>query len=37
VEAEVAPDETVRDAASCCPVEAISLVDADTGEPVSLD
>jgi len=37
VEAEIAPDETVRDAAACCPVEAISLVDADTGEQVALD
>jgi ferredoxin len=37
VEAQIAPDEAVRDAAACCPVEAISLVDADTGEPVALD
>jgi ferredoxin len=36
VEAEIVPDETVLDAAACCPVEAISLVDADTGEPVVL-
>jgi ferredoxin len=37
VQAEITPDETVRDAAACCPVEAISLADADTGEPVPLD
>jgi ferredoxin len=30
-------DETVRDAAASCPVEAISLADADTGAPVPLD
>jgi ferredoxin len=30
------PDEVVRDAAASCPSEAISLVDADTGEPVDL-
>ncbi len=30
-------DEAVRDAAASCPVEAISLVRADTGEPVELD
>jgi len=35
--AEIAPDEAVRDAAASCPAEAISLVDADTGEPVDLD
>ena len=35
--AEIAPDEAVRDAAASCPVEAISLVDADTGAPVDLD
>jgi len=34
--ADIAPDEAVRDAAASCPVEAISLVDADTGEPVDL-
>jgi len=37
VEAEIDPDELVRDAAASCPSEAISLVDADTGEPVDLD
>jgi len=37
VMAEISPDEAVRDAAASCPVEAISLVDADTGEPVDLD
>jgi ferredoxin len=37
VAAQIAPDEAVRDAAASCPVEAISLVDADTGEPVDLD
>ena len=30
-------DEEVRDAAASCPSEAISLVDADTGQPVNLD
>lgn len=35
--AEIDPDEAVRDAAASCPSEAISLVDADTGEPVDLD
>lgn len=34
---EIEPDEAVRDAAASCPSEAISLVDADTGEPVDLD
>jgi ferredoxin len=28
--------DLVRDAAECCPLEAITLTDADTGEPVSL-
>ena len=37
VEAESDPDEAVRDAAASCPSEAISLIDADTGEPVNLD
>ena len=37
VEAEIDPDEVVRDAAASCPSQAISLVDADTGEPVDLD
>jgi ferredoxin len=37
VAAETDPDEAVRDAAASCPAEAISLVDADTGEPVDLD
>ena len=37
VEAEIDPDELVRDAAASCPSEAISLVDADTGQPVDLD
>jgi ferredoxin len=36
VEAVIDPDEVVRDAAASCPSEAISLVDADTGEPVDL-
>jgi ferredoxin len=34
VTAEIDPDEAVRDAAASCQVEAISLLDADTGEPV---
>ena len=37
VTADIGPDEAVRDAAASCPMEAISLVDADTGEPVDLD
>jgi ferredoxin len=37
VEAEIDPDEVVRDAAACCPSEAISLIDADTGQPIDLD
>lgn len=37
VETEIDPDEEVRDAAASCPSEAISLVDADTGQPVDLD
>ena len=36
VAAEIDPDESVRDAAASCPVEAIGLVDADTREPVAL-
>lgn len=31
------PDAAVRDAAVSCPVEAISLTDAGTGDPVDLD
>jgi ferredoxin len=37
VESEIDPDEDVRDAAASCPSEAISLVDAHTGQPVDLD
>jgi len=37
VEAEIDPDEVVRDTAASCPSEAIRLVDADTGQPVDLD
>jgi hypothetical protein len=37
VEAEIDPDEVVRDAAASCPSEAISLVEAGTGQPVNLD
>jgi len=37
VQAEIDPDELVRDAAASCPSGAISLVDADTGQPVDLD
>jgi ferredoxin len=36
-EAEIDPDERVRDAAASCPSQAIGLVDADAGEPVDLD
>jgi ferredoxin len=37
VQAEIDPDEEVRDAAASCPSEAISLVDTGTGQPVDLD
>ena len=37
VEAEIDPDELVRDAAASCPSEAISLIEAGTGQPVDLD
>jgi ferredoxin len=37
VRALTEPDEQIRDAAFSCPVEAILLTDADTGEPVPLD
>jgi ferredoxin len=37
VEAEIDPDEVVRDAAASCPSEAISLVDVGTGQPVDPD
>jgi ferredoxin len=37
VEPETDADEAVRDAAASCPAEAISLVDAETGQPVNLD
>ena len=37
VTAQIPPDEAVRDAAASCPVEAISLGDADAGQPVALD
>jgi len=37
VEAEIDPDELVRDAAASCPSEAIGLVDADTGQRIDLD
>jgi ferredoxin len=30
-------DEAVRDAAASCPVEAISVTDAETGAPVPLE
>jgi ferredoxin len=30
-------DDAVREAAAYCPVEAISLTDAETGAPVDLD
>ncbi|HEV7897556.1 MAG TPA: ferredoxin [Planosporangium sp.] len=31
---EIAPDEAVLDAAASCPVEAIMIVDAESGEAV---
>jgi ferredoxin len=31
------PDDQIRDAALSCPVEAITLADVATGEPVPLD
>jgi ferredoxin len=31
------PADQIRDAAASCPVEAILLTDADTGNPVPLD
>jgi ferredoxin len=36
VRALTEPDDQVRDAAASCPVEAILLTDAGTGEPVPL-
>jgi ferredoxin len=32
--AEVTPNDVVLDAAASCPVEAIRIQDAETGEPV---
>ena len=37
VRAVTEPDDAIRDAALSCPVEAIRLTDAETGEPVALD
>ena len=37
VDAVIEPDDAVRDAAMSCPVEAITLTDTDTDEPVPLD
>jgi ferredoxin len=34
VEAEVAPDDAVLDAAATCPMEAILVINADSGEVV---
>jgi ferredoxin len=31
---DIEPDDTVLDAAASCPVEAIAIVDLDTGEPI---
>ena len=31
------PDDAVRDAAMTCPVEAINVTDANTGDPVPLE
>jgi ferredoxin len=36
VQAEISPDEAVRGAAASCPAEAITLTDAETGDPVDL-
>ncbi|MFZ0164166.1 MAG: ferredoxin [Trebonia sp.] len=33
----IGEDEAVRDAAASCPVEAISVTDAERGAPVPLD
>jgi ferredoxin len=30
-----APEEQLRDAARKCPAEAITLIDAETGEPIA--
>ena len=37
VVAEIDTDPAVLDAAATCPVEAITILDAATGEPVPLD
>ncbi len=37
VRALTEPDDQIRDAAMSCPVEAILLIDADSGKPVPLD
>ena len=37
VRAVTEPDDEIRDAAAFCPVEAIHLTDAATGDPVPLD
>jgi ferredoxin len=37
VRALTEPDAQVRDAAAACPVEAILLTDAGSGQPVPLD
>ncbi|MEZ0077315.1 ferredoxin [Planotetraspora sp. GP83] len=34
VSEEIAPDEDVIDAAECCPVQAIQVLDAATGVPI---
>lgn len=36
VAAEIAPDDAVRDAAATCPMEAIVVTDAETGEQIAL-
>jgi len=33
----IGEDEAVREAAASCPVEAISIIDAETGAPVPLE
>jgi ferredoxin len=36
VDPEIEPDDTVLDAVASCPMEAISVIDVETGEPVEV-